>query len=270
MKTEELDKIDTIKIEKNEFVNETLIGITKTNWQRNCPQCDDIISYKWKHGYLTGIRENRKCMSCCQKGHVSKSKVITPIDLKRNCPNCNKNISYKSRKKYLQGTKRKSVCKTCSNLLYENPRNTGKKHSYETKLKIKLSKSGKNNHNYGKVTPNYVREKIALSCRINRLNNAKSNFNPTGCKCFDELNKQNGWSLQHALNGGEFKIIGYSLDAYDKNQNIVVEYDEMRHYKITGELRDSDIIRMNRIHSHLNCKFYRYNESKNLLYEVQF
>jgi hypothetical protein len=31
------------------------------------------------------------------------------------------------------------------------------------------------------------------------------------------------------LNGGELRCLGYWMDAYDKNKNIVVEYDEPYH-----------------------------------------
>lgn len=38
------------------------------------------------------------------------------------------------------------------------------------------------------------------------------------------------WNLRHAENGGEIIKFGYFLDAYDEEKNIVVEYDEPRHY----------------------------------------
>lgn len=91
-------------------------------------------------------------------------------------------------------------------------------------------------------------------------NGVAGNYNPSACKYFDKLNRENGWNLQHALNGGEIRVIGYSLDAYDKKKNIVVEYDEPHHYYL-GELRSKDKIRQNRIVNHLKCEFYRYNES---------
>lgn len=69
------------------------------------------------------------------------------------------------------------------------------------------------------------------------------------------------------ISGGEFYIkeLGYWLDGYDKDKNIAVEYDERKHFKVNGELKDKDIHRMNEIISHLNCSFYRYNQPKNEL-----
>ncbi len=92
-------------------------------------------------------------------------------------------------------------------------------------------------------------------------------YNPNACKYFDSLNKEKGWELQHALNGKEIKIIGYSLDAYDKKRNIVVEYDEARHYDIYGNLKQKDVNRMNEIKDRLKCKFFRYNEKAKMLVE---
>jgi hypothetical protein len=83
------------------------------------------------------------------------------------------------------------------------------------------------------------------------------------------LSKENNWNLQHAKNGGEINIgtLGYFIDAYDKDKNIVVEYDEPRHYT-DGILNEKDVIRQNEIKTLLNCKFYRYDEKRNRLYQV--
>jgi len=49
----------------------------------------------------------------------------------------------------------------------------------------------------------------------------------------------------------------------------VVEYDEPRHYDNEGNLKQKDIIRQNEIIQKLNCYFFRYNEKKKELYEVE-
>lgn len=88
-------------------------------------------------------------------------------------------------------------------------------------------------------------------------------FNKIACDYFNQLNLEMGWNLQHAQNGGEVECHGYFLDAYDKDRNIVVEYDESRHYKLINEnwvLIPKDVERMTDIKSYLNCQFYRYNE----------
>lgn len=93
--------------------------------------------------------------------------------------------------------------------------------------------------------------------------------NNNACNYIDQLNKEYNWNLQHGLNGGEIHIGPYSLDGYDKELNIVFEYDEPHHYKDVEHniLMDRDISRMQYIKEQLHCKFYRYNEKLNLLYE---
>lgn len=60
--------------------------------------------------------------------------------------------------------------------------------------------------------------------------------------------------------------MGYWVDYYEPNLNIVIEWDEKHHY-INEELKNKDINRMNEIKEYLKCKFYRYNENKNIIYE---
>jgi hypothetical protein len=64
---------------------------------------------------------------------------------------------------------------------------------------------------------------------------------------------ENGYSFQHAMNGGEFYIeeLGYWLDGYDSINNIVIEYNEKHHRRQTvkDEKRKKEIIEF------LKCKF---------------
>ncbi len=60
--------------------------------------------------------------------------------------------------------------------------------------------------------------------------NMNLNYSINACKFIDKLNKENNWNLQHAENGGEILCLGYWLDGYDKDLNIVFEYDEPKHY----------------------------------------
>lgn len=91
-----------------------------------------------------------------------------------------------------------------------------------------------------------------------------------GCKYIDNLNKKYNWQLQHAENGGEYCVGGYFLDGYDKELNIAFEYDEPRHYVdvYNNVLCDRDIQRMQFIINKLSCRFIRYNQKLNLLYEI--
>lgn len=98
------------------------------------------------------------------------------------------------------------------------------------------------------------------------------NFNPKGCEYMDKLNEEYGFNFQHALNGGEVQFKQFYVDGYDKERNIVFEYDEYRHYKDYRKniLTDRDIERMYIIHEETGCRFLRYNEKIDKLYEFEF
>lgn len=123
----------------------------------------------------------------------------------------------------------------------------GKHHTNETKKKMRLGMIKYKNKLY--------------NCHI------RANYNSNLIPILDEIAKEHGWHLQHAENGGEVFVDGYFLDAYDKENNIVVEYDEAKHYE-NGKLRDKDIERQNNIIDKLHCQFYRYNEETKILYKV--
>jgi len=126
----------------------------------------------------------------------------------------------------------------------------GKKHTSETKRKMRLSKI------------DYILNKNGGICPMHNIR---------ACEYFDKLSEEKNWNLQHALNGGEFYIskLGYFIDAYDKNKNIVVEYDEPRHYSVKGDLKEKDIKRQIEIIEELNCDFYRFSEKNEILYKIE-
>ena len=98
----------------------------------------------------------------------------------------------------------------------------------------------------------------------------RTRYSIKGCRYIDKLNENNNWHLQHAENGGEIEVGGYFLDGYDKELNIVFEYDEPKHYKdvINNVLTERDIERQNFIIEMLDCQFYRYNEYLDYFYKV--
>lgn len=112
-----------------------------------------------------------------------------------------------------------------------------------------------------------IREGIA---KYFEKNGYGANTSEKACIYIDRLNEQNHWNLQHAKNGGEIVICGYYLDGYDKERNIVVEYDEPYHYTdvYNNILREKDIKRQNEIIQEINPIFYRYNQKIDLLYKI--
>ena len=104
--------------------------------------------------------------------------------------------------------------------------------SKETRKKIRLSILKRIAELKGKVTPRY---------------------NPAACQKIDEYGKRHGYSFQHAENGGEFHIpeLGYWVDGYDKEKNVVVEYYERWHQGT----QEHDEQRKEEIVNQLGCKF---------------
>ena len=162
---------------------------------------------------------------------------------------------------------------------------TGHTHTEETKRKLSEA-ARKNNPMYNSkvvirqvenrqekwmatIQSTYHRRKLRLKA-IQRIEEHKLNghqlfpaFNPKACEYLNRLSETVGWDIQHAMNGGEYHIkdLGYWVDGYDKDRNIVIEYDEPYHDKQS----DKDLLRQQEIIDHLQCDFYRYKESKKTL-----
>jgi hypothetical protein len=114
-----------------------------------------------------------------------------------------------------------------------------------------------------------MREK-AIDRIENQSGSIRCNFSERACEFIDRLNEKMHWNLQHAKNGGEVRIGNFFVDGYDKERNIVFEYDEKKHYADVEHnvLKDKDYERQNKIIEILGCKFYRYNEANDSFYET--
>ena len=86
----------------------------------------------------------------------------------------------------------------------------GRKHSKETKQKLRLSHINRLEQIHGQLFPGY---------------------NPVACGIIEEYGKKHGFNFQHAENGGEFHIkeLGFWVDGYDAKKNVVIEYYENWH-----------------------------------------
>ncbi|MFW6219773.1 MAG: hypothetical protein ACOC1O_01620 [bacterium] len=86
---------------------------------------------------------------------------------------------------------------------------------------------------------------------------------------FFEYGRKYGYEFQHAENGGEYYIehLGYFVDGYDIDNNVVIEYDEKYHFDINGNLKDKDKLRQKEIIEYLKCKFIRINYKDEIYYE---
>jgi hypothetical protein len=119
----------------------------------------------------------------------------------------------------------------------------GRVFSDEHKLKLRLS------------SIEYIKKKLDL-------NGGKivPNFNIYACQLLDEISKITNTNIQHALNGGEYYIskLGYWVDGYDHENNIVYEYYEREHKKRIDKDNEREFL----IKDYLKCEFKIIYEGK--------
>lgn len=183
----------------------------------------------------------------------------------KQCPKCGRKQVYGSKKAFLRAVKEKWKCRQCavSASHKQSPRCFFGTDDYKQKMSLSLKFSRKTD-SYG--------EAFKQRCRENKLKQIQQQgiqrtYNTSACRFIDNLNVIMGWNLQHALNGGEIQIAGYSLDGYDKNRNIVFEYDEPKHNTTYSKIRDRE--REQRIIKVINpSEFWRYDEKNNKLMEI--
>lgn len=218
---------------------------------KKCPNCGSDIFYKDKKALMQSIRLNSNCKPCSFE--IKKSKISKTLKEKYKngdiSPNMSGAHSEESRKKQSESKK-------------------GIKQSIESNIKrsisCKLAKCGA--YNKGRKCSEENKKKFRL-LMIEKLSKTNKNFHPPynerGCEYFDFLMKENNVFIQHALNGGEFHIkeLGYWVDGYDKDNNIVYEWDEEHHHYVNGELTEKDLNRQREIEEFLNCKFIRIRQS---------
>lgn len=98
-------------------------------------------------------------------------------------------------------------------------------------------------------------------------------FNKKACEFMDQWGPKNGYNFEHAMNGEELYVEGYWVDGYDREKNVIFEYDEPKHHflKRAGMKRTpKDLLRMERIQKHLKCIFIRYNELTNVIEKYEY
>jgi very-short-patch-repair endonuclease len=97
---------------------------------------------------------------------------------------------------------------------------------------------------------------------LQRSNNGRvNNVGKREGAYFSKLEQEMGWNGVYFSKCGSQHFVdhaGYFVDYYEPFYNIVVEYDEPRHYR-HGRLREKDLVRMEQIKAHLGCEFWRYD-----------
>jgi hypothetical protein len=87
-------------------------------------------------------------------------------------------------------------------------------------------------------------------------------YNRKACEYFNLMMQDSDFFIQHAMNFGEFHIkeLGYFVDGYDAENNIVYEWDEKRHYEDNITI-EKDLRRQSQIMEYLGCKFVRIRQN---------
>ncbi len=249
-------------------------GWNGTIWIRTCPRCKKILTYSTKLAYRRSMLENKLCRSCCRCTGGE-----TPYKLKerkhaRRCPKCGIELTYVYKYQCRRADQRGSLCFQCrgkvsqqslTSAQIEKQRINAK--TFNLKQFAGFPKSDETrqriaNANRGKKRSESVKTAIRLRRAEEIATFCGPRYNKTACEYFDWLNKWMSWDGKYATNGGEYyiKSLGYWVDYYEPAHNIVIEWDEPRHF-LHGRLRDRDIVRQQRIIEELNCTFYRIKQS---------
>jgi len=218
----------------------------KSDWVRRCPNCHTELYYSTKSALKLANNNNSLCRPCSLSGKNN------PMYGKSH-----KNESIQKMRDIKIGKKQseETVLKRLSSEFYKTD-------EYRNKMSISLS--GKNNPMYGKKHKSDSIQKM----RVSRISEIESkfgtvipNYNPSSIPIIEEKARELSITdLQHAENGGEYHIkeLGYFVDGYSKEKNIVIEYYELHHKRQL----ESDNLRKNEIIEHLGCEFIIIEEQK--------
>lgn len=190
----------------------------------------------------------------------------------RECPTCGEIIHYSYCKGFYRAQKKNSLCKRCMN------KNRWKNTGYRDRISESMKLAWKDVKTRVRLTECQNRSEVRFSKREKMVlrmvgKDGKPNYNINACKFIDLLNDVYGWNLQHALNGKEICLGGYFPDGYDKDRNIIFEYDEPHHYYADGKLkledkdREDDILRFLNSRS-IKPQFIRYDLKRDKLYII--
>ena len=174
---------------------------------------------------ITASSKSGLCRSCCQKGKIAWNKG-SPMR--------------EETKKKLEHTFFRKGQKIPKDVIEKREKTCREKYGGRIKSK----------------TPEETKRKMRLST-IEYINSCKGSaaprYNKKAIKIIDEYGKEHGYNFKHAENGGEVYIpeLGYWVDGYDEERNVVVEYYEKHH----NYMIEKDIRRQKQIEDFLKCEF---------------
>lgn len=282
------EKIIIEKICRNTNCNK--LYFPNSNYQKYCSieckqyikKCYDLSRLKLcnnpkNNNKCKGIYTHRSskslCISCTKLNNTYKLGKETASRIVYKYPCCGK-IKTMTKVSFDRAIIEDRICKSCHLIKMRNnipiPTN-------ETKLKTSISLQNatwnftdeelversnrmKGDNNPAKRSDVKRKLRIAHQKQINNLSDSFIGtvmYNPNSIPIIEQYGIENGYNFQHAENGGEFQILGYWLDGYDKEKNVAIEYDEKHHFTKNNLYSEKDIYRQNEIQSYLKCKFIR-------------
>jgi hypothetical protein len=176
-----------------------------------------------------------------------------------------RNMSEETRQKI--SDKLTGVSKSKEHISKVSESNRGKTRSDASKLKMSIARRKRKTKDSTRIKMSESQKNISDEVRrnkrlaaIRRIQNSIENggqmfpnYNKSAIPIIEEKARELGITdLQHAENGGEFYIeeLGYWVDGYSKEKNIVIEYYEPHH----NRLGERDKIREREITDFLKCK----------------
>lgn len=124
---------------------------------------------------------------------------------------------------------------------------------------------GSDNGNFGREKRPVELERMSKSAieRVIRQGTCTA-YNPNSISHIEKYGKENGYSFQHAENGGEYHVpqTTFFVDGYDRQNNVVIEFDEKYHLSKSQQKKDKQ--RQDMIGNLLKCKFIRIDEYNNI------
>ena len=243
-------------------------------YKRNCPECDKKIIYNSKNAkgiYYKARKLNSKCRSCTmsalKKGKSSNRKGckltdkqkerMSEILIKRHQENEHPMLGKKHSDETIHKMKKSNGG--------ENNGMYGKKHTKKSKIKMSVARTGKPGPKISDEGLKILRQKRIKEIESDKFNGNQMipSFNKKSCIFFEKLDNIMNWNGIYATKGNEYKIqeLGYFVDYYEPEKNIIIEWDEYRHYNPDGTLKEKDIKRQNEIKKLLKCDVIRIKES---------
>lgn len=238
------------------------------SFTKKCPSCDCDITYTTKYNLDCSIKINSNCRKCSKKGTIPSfiidGKMRDDV-LEKTSKNWfkkgdrPKNADDRKGKNFLEiygEEKALDIIKKFNSRVMSPESNEKRRETMKKRWEDGSFDNVK--RSVSEETKNIHRLNI-----IKKLKETNKNFHPpynkNACLYFDNLMLETNTYIQHALNGGEYHIkeLGYWVDGYDVENNIVYEFDEKLHFTNDGVLKEKDIIRQNNIIKYLNCKFIR-------------